>query len=94
MGVCRGKGITSWGKEVGNGEEDKDFLVCIQCMRLLCRPTKKGGRGYVSPEAHCSLGNPAVMAWEQALTFNCHDLVKRVKEREEGRGGIWGYGEG
>ena len=50
--------------------------------------------GYVSPEPHCSLGTPAVMAWEQALTFNCHDLVKHVKEREEGRGGIWGYGEG
>ena len=32
-------------------------------------------------------------AGNKALTFNCHDLVKHVKERQEGRGGIWDYGE-
>ena len=32
-------------------------------------------------------------AGDKALTFNCHDLVKHVKERQEGRGGIWGDGE-
>ena len=54
-----------------------------------------GGRGWeqeiLFPDPHGCL---CCYGLEQALTFNCHDLVKHVKEREEGSGGIWGYGEG
>ena len=39
LGVCREKGITSQKEEVGK-RMNKDSLVCIQSMKLLCRPTE------------------------------------------------------
>ena len=33
--VCAGEGITSQKEEMGIGEENEDFFVCMQCMKLL-----------------------------------------------------------